>query len=103
MNFNGIKIAPTDIEMALQSHPDVRQAIAFVIDHPLHQDIPCVAVTVARATPQQDLLEYARAKLGRRAPKLVMVLSEIPTMGVGKPDRKAVQQIALNLLGQRRS
>jgi acyl-coenzyme A synthetase/AMP-(fatty) acid ligase len=101
MNFNGIKIAPIDIELALQSHPDVRQAIAFGIDHPVHQDYPCVAVTVVRATSEQDLLRYARTKLGRRAPKLVMVLSEIPTMGVGKPDRKAVRQIALNLLSQR--
>jgi acyl-coenzyme A synthetase/AMP-(fatty) acid ligase len=100
MNFNGIKIAPTDIEMALQSHPDVRQAIAFVIDHPLHQDYPCVAVTVAKAASQQDLLKYAHAKLGRRAPKLVMVLPEMPTMGVGKPDRKAVRQIALSLLAK---
>jgi acyl-coenzyme A synthetase/AMP-(fatty) acid ligase len=102
MNFNGIKIAPIDIEMALQSHPDVRQAIAFVIDHPVHQDYPCAAVTVARAASEQDLLRYARTKLGRRAPKLVMVLSEIPTMDVGKPDRKAIRQIALNLLGQKR-
>jgi cyanophycin synthetase len=102
INFNGIKIAPIDIETALQSHPDVRQAIAFVVDHPVHQDFPCVAVTVVRATPERDLLKYAQTKLGRRAPKLVMVLSEIPTMGVGKPDRKAVRQIALNLLGQQR-
>ena len=102
MNFNGIKIAPVDIELALQSHPDVRQAIAFALGHPVHQDYPCAAVTVVRAASEQDLLRYARTKLGRRAPKLVMVLSEIPTMGVGKPDRKAVRQIALNLLGQRR-
>ena len=102
MNFNGIKIAPIDIEMALQSHPDVRQAIAFVIDHPAHQDIPCVAVTVAKATSEDDLKKFAVTKLGRRAPKLVMVLSEMPVMAVGKPDRKAIRQIALNMLEQQR-
>ncbi len=102
MNFNGIKIAPADIEMALQSHPDVRQAIAFVIDHPVHQDYPCVAVTVVKDTSEEDLLRHAQMKLGRRAPKLVMVLPEMPTLGVGKPDRKAVRQLALNLLVQRR-
>ncbi len=100
MNFNGIKIAPIDIEMALQSHPDVRQAISFMIDHPVHQDYPCVAVTVANAVSEEELLRHAQAKLGRRAPKLVMVLSEMPTVGVGKPDRKAVRQIALNFLQQ---
>ena len=103
MNFNGIKIAPVDIEMALQSHPHVREAISFVIDHPLHQDIPCVAVTVVKAISEEDLQRFAVTKLGRRAPKLVMVLSEMPTMGIGKPDRNAIRQIALNLLGQQRS
>jgi len=101
MNVNGIKIAPIDIEMALQSHPNVRQAIAFGIDHPVHQNYPCVAVTVVSAASQQDLLKYARAKLGRRAPRLVMVLPEMPTLGVGKPDRKAIRQMALSLLAQR--
>ena len=102
INFNGIKIAPIDIEVALQSHPDVRQAIAFMIDHPLHQDIPCVAVTVVKATSEHDLQKFAVTKLGRRAPKLVMVLPEMPTMGIGKPDRNAIRQIALNMLGQQR-
>lgn len=102
INFNGIKIAPIDIEMALQSHPDVRQAIAFMIDDPLHQDIPCVAVTVVKAISEVDLQRFAVTKLGRRAPKLVMVLSEMPTMGMGKPDRNTIRQIALNLLEKRR-
>ena len=102
INFNGIKIAPIDIEVALQSHPDVRQAIAFMIDNPLHQDIPCVAVTVVKAISEVDLQRFAATKLGRRAPKLVMVLPEMPTMGIGKPDRNAIRQIALNLLEQPR-
>jgi cyanophycin synthetase len=102
INFNGIKIAPIDIEVALQSHPDVRQAIAFMIDHPLHQDIPCVAVTVVKATSEEGLQRFGVTKLGRRAPKVVMILPEMPTMGMGKPDRNAIRQIALNLLAQRR-
>ena len=102
INFNGIKIAPIDIEQALQSHPDVRQAIAFMIDHPQHQDIPCVAVTLVKATSEQDLLRYAQSKLGRRAPRLVIMLSEMPTMGIGKPDRNAIRKLALNLLKKQR-
>lgn len=102
INFNGIKIAPIDIEMALQSHPDVRQAVAFMIDHPVHQDIPCVAVTVLRATSEEGLQRFGVAKLGRRAPKLVMILPEMPTMGIGKPDLNAIRKTALDFLSQQR-
>lgn len=103
INFNGIKIAPIDIEMALQSHPDVREAIAFMIDHPVHQDIPCVAVTVLKATSEEGLQRFAVARLGRRAPKLVMILPEMPTIGIGKPDRNAIRQMALDFLNQPRT
>lgn len=80
----------------------VQQAVSFAIPDPVRQDIPCAAVTVVKATSEEDLLKYAAAKLGRCAPKLVMVLAEMPVRGIGKPDRNAIRQIAMKLLDKQR-
>jgi acyl-coenzyme A synthetase/AMP-(fatty) acid ligase len=98
INFNGMKIAPVDIEAALHKHPAVKEVVAFALPHPVHQDVPCAAVTTVATASGADLRRFARTMLGRRAPQLVAVLPEIPVRGIGKPDLDQIRSIVLSRL-----
>ena len=101
MNFDGIKIAPSDIEDALGSHACVQQAVAFALSHSEHQDVPCVAVTLRKAESEEELKRYARSILAERAPQFVFIVPQIPVKGIGKPDIGALRKLAVALLRER--
>ena len=103
MNFDGIKIAPADIEDALESHPCVQQAVAFAFPHPEHQDVPCVAVTLRTPEREEELKRFARGKLAERAPQFVFIVPQIPVKGIGKPDIGALRKLALERERERSS
>ena len=86
MIMNGINIYPAEIEQVLSTHPDVRDAAAMPVHHPVHQDVPCCAVALhpgARSS-EVDLLEWARVRMGPRGPRSVLVLDLIPRNHDGK-------------------
>jgi acyl-CoA synthetase (AMP-forming)/AMP-acid ligase II len=101
MNFDGIKIAPIDIEDALTSHPGVQQAVAFALSHREHQDIPCAAVTVRKGESVEDLKRFAKIRLAERAPRFVFIVPQIPVKGIGKPDIGALRRLAVERLRER--
>jgi acyl-coenzyme A synthetase/AMP-(fatty) acid ligase len=103
MNFDGIKIAPADIEDALESHPCVQQAVAFAFPHPEHQDVPCVAVILRTPESEEELKRFARGKLAERAPQFVFIVPQIPVKGIGKPDIGALRKLALERLREKPS
>ena len=99
LNFNGVKIAPVDIENCLLSHPAVSEAVAFSIRHNFFQDVPMVAVTLVEKVTQSQLLNFADDKLRARSPRAAIIVNKIPVMGIGKPDRQALREIAKQQLG----
>jgi acyl-coenzyme A synthetase/AMP-(fatty) acid ligase len=103
MNFDGIKIAPADIEEGLASHPGVQQAVAFALSHREHQDIPCVAVTVRKDESEEELKRFAKSRLAERAPQFVFIVPQIPVKGIGKPDIGALRRLAVERLMERSS
>ena len=95
MNFDGVKIVPTDIETALLEHPAVAEAAAFPLPSDLHQDIPGAAVVLRQATAVEDLLAFCRERLGVRAPRTVFVLPALPRNPAGKVlKRELIRQLA---------
>jgi acyl-CoA synthetase (AMP-forming)/AMP-acid ligase II len=86
MIMNGINIYPAEIEQVLNAHPDVRDAAAMPVHHPVHQDVPLCAVALnpGARTSEVDLLEWARVRLGPRGPRRVLVLDSIPRNHDGK-------------------
>ena len=101
MNFDGIKIAPADIEDVLESHPGVQQAVAFALPHRERQDVPCAAVTVRQNISEKALKQFARSKLAERAPQFVFIVPQIPVKGIGKPDIGALRKLAVERLKER--
>lgn len=84
INFDGVKIAPLDIEAVLLAHPAVVEAAAFPMPSRIHQQVPVAAVTVRTATSTEELLAFARGRLGTRGPAQVVVLPTLPKNKMGK-------------------
>lgn len=95
MIMNGINIYPAEIESVMKSHPQVVDAKAFPLKHPLHQDIPvCVVVPSAESSlNERVLLQFAREHLGSHAPQLVFTIAELPRNEEGKVARPALMNL----------
>ncbi len=97
MNFDGIKIMPTDIEEALLRHPAVVEAAAFPARSQRHQNIPMAAVTVRSPVTPEELLDYTKDLLGLRAPVLISVEPVLPKNEMGKVVKR---ELAVRLAGK---
>ena len=101
MILNGINIYPAEIEQAMLSHPAVADAVALPLKHRVANDVPVCAVVLKdhERVSEQDLLEYARGKLGSHRPKRVAILDAIPRNEHGKVQRAALAQAVAARLG----
>jgi long-chain acyl-CoA synthetase len=84
INYDGTKIYPIDIELALQQHPAVAEAAAFPVVVDGYRQRPVAAVILeAPATPEQ-LLAFCRERLGPRSPRDIHILDAFPRNAIGK-------------------
>ncbi|MER5736805.1 amino acid adenylation domain-containing protein [Streptomyces sp. NPDC002262] len=96
IKLRGVRVEPAEVEAALQSHPDVRQALVSVTaDEP--EDRHLVAYLTARPgrTPDEDAL---RAHVGdllpaQMVPTVFVVLDEMPLTPHGKVDRAGLPPV----------
>jgi acyl-coenzyme A synthetase/AMP-(fatty) acid ligase len=84
MNFDGVKIAPADIEAALMKHPAVVEAAAFPLPSALHQDLPAAAVVLRHDTPAPRLIAFCQELLGARRSQVVAIVRALPRSAAGK-------------------
>jgi cyanophycin synthetase len=105
MNMNGINIYPAEIERVLISHPAIRDATAFPLHHPIHQDIPICAVmfNASYSVSERELLRFAAQRLGARGPKRILALENIPRNEHGKVMRHQLIHEIGELLGSTRT
>lgn len=96
MNLNGIKIAPVEIERALERHPAVKAVAAFPLRSAVHGEIPVVAVELAQdaRADERELQRFAREALGLRAPRRVMIVEALPATLQGKVDLRRLAEMA---------
>jgi long-chain acyl-CoA synthetase len=95
MILNGINIFPSAIEDTLESHPDVREAVAFAVKSRIHGEIPVAAVVLSAQAQNREiahLLDHCRQMLGVRGPRQILVVESIPRNPAGKPLRRELAQ-----------
>lgn len=100
INRGGTKIAPREVEAALQQHPGVAEAAAFAVPHPtLGEDVAAaVIVHPEHKVTGAELRRYARSRLMlSKAPARVFVVAELPRGSFGKVDRRALAEMALSM------
>jgi len=98
INRAGLKIHPEDIDILLESHPDVKEACAFSIPDEIAGEIVGVAVCIEddMDLDMSVLKEWCQERLSReKVPEKWFVLPEIPKTDRGKINRFNVSKVCL--------
>lgn len=94
---DGSNIFPQEVEAALVEHPSVASAGVIGIHDLVHGETVRAYVTVTADTERpsmQELIRFARARVGYKAPEEIVFLDEMPLTATGKQDRTALKRIA---------
>lgn len=95
---DGSNISPQEVEDALLQHPAVAMAGVVGVRDLVHGENVCAYVTLKPDTPaptEQELIQFARARVGYKAPEKIEFLPEMP-LNTGKIDRRALKMLAAN-------
>jgi O-succinylbenzoic acid--CoA ligase len=89
----GENIHPREIEVVLEAHADVNEAIVLGKDDERLGQVP-VAFVLGNSPEPEDLRQWCRGRLaGFKVPQLIHVLDEFPRAGLGKIDRGALRDL----------
>ena len=99
----GLKVAPALVEGVLVQHPGVAEAAVIGVED-AHWGQRLVAAVVPAEGAGELTLAELRAHVGARlaahaAPRQLVVLRRLPLRGPGKPDRRALQDLARQASG----
>jgi O-succinylbenzoic acid--CoA ligase len=93
----GLNVAPAEVEAILTGLPGVAAACVVGLPDPEWGERVTAVVTPAdpRRPPDPGALRVAAQRLltGAQVPKEIILFDALPLHGVGKPDRKAVQNM----------
>jgi cyclohexanecarboxylate-CoA ligase len=97
----GENIASAEVERLLELHPGVRQAVVVGCpDERLGERVAAFVVGDSRLDVQECQQWFSEQGVARfKTPELVVHVDEIPLLGMGKPDRSALQARAAKLAG----
>jgi fatty-acyl-CoA synthase len=101
INTGGEKVFPEEVEEALKTHPEVRDAVVVGVPDPRFGERICAVVEPAtgRALTLSDLSEHVRAQLAAyKAPRELVLVESIGRAPNGKVDYKAIKERALGAL-----
>lgn len=94
INRGGVKVSPTEVDIAFMQHPAVREAATFAVSHPsLGQDVvTAIVLHEPGATTVQALRGYALEHLlPFKVPSSVVLVDKIPKNSMGKISRGALK------------
>jgi long-chain acyl-CoA synthetase len=94
---DGSNICPQEVEEALLEHAAVESAGVIGIHDAVHGENVRAYITIKeRATrpTSQELIRFARARVGYKAPEEIAVLDAMPLNATGKVDRVALKRLA---------
>ena len=93
INRGGEKIAPREIDEVLESHPAVKEAVAFGVPHPTWGEEVAAAVVLVAPATEKELLAYSRERLADfKVPKRLHIVESIPRTPTGKVQRRFVAE-----------
>jgi acyl-CoA synthetase (AMP-forming)/AMP-acid ligase II len=93
INRGGEKIAPREIDEALESHPAVKEAVCFGVPHPTWGEEVAAAVVLTEPVPEKELIAHCRGLLAEfKVPRRVHIVESIPRTPTGKVQRRFVAE-----------
>ncbi len=96
INRGGEKIGPVEVETALLDHPQVAQAAAFGMAHPMLGEEVAAAVVLREGgtAGEGELREFVSAKLAHfKVPRKIVILEAIPKGPTGKLQRIGLAKV----------
>jgi acyl-CoA synthetase (AMP-forming)/AMP-acid ligase II len=91
INRGGEKIAPREIDEALEAHPAVKEAVSFGVPHPTWGEQVAAAVVTKAPVTEKELLAFCRARLADfKVPSRLYFVDAIPKTPTGKIQRRFV-------------
>ena len=98
---DGSNINPQEIEGVLLEHPSVESAGVIGIHDVIHGENVRAYITLredAERLSELELIRFARARVGYKAPEEIVVLEEMPRTATGKLDRSGLKRMAESAL-----
>ena len=94
---DGSNISPQEVEEALLEHPAVEEAGVIGIHDAVHGENVRAYVELKKGAPRvtaTELIQFARARVGYKAPEDIVFLDTMPLNPTGKVDRTALKKMA---------
>ena len=94
INRGGVKVSPSEVDLAFMQHPAVREAATFAVSHPsLGEDVvTAIVLHEPGSTSVQALRAYAlQHLLPFKVPSSVVLVDEIPRNALGKVSRGSLR------------
>lgn len=101
---DGSNVSPQEIEDVLLEHPSVDSVCVIGIRDEIHGENVRAYITLREGCerpPDVELIRFARAKVGYKAPEEIVVLDEMPSTATGKVDRAGLKRMAEAALHRR--
>ncbi|MCR5089634.1 MAG: acyl--CoA ligase [Oscillospiraceae bacterium] len=95
INYNGIKIAPEEIEEVAVDYPEVTDAACVPYPDRVAGQIPVLYISVRNESlfDKMDYMQFLRSRVdGNKFPKRVSIIEKIPRTANGKIRRKDLMQ-----------
>jgi acyl-CoA synthetase (AMP-forming)/AMP-acid ligase II len=95
-------INPEDVEDAIASHPAVASVGVVGVHDLMHGENVWAYITLredADRPTSQDIIRFARDRVGYKAPEVIVVIDEMPLNATGKVDRRALKGMAADRVG----
>ncbi|HSE88230.1 MAG TPA: class I adenylate-forming enzyme family protein [Candidatus Binatia bacterium] len=99
---DGSNICPQEVEDALLEHAAVESAGVIGIHDLIHGENVRAYITLkegAQRPTVQELIRFARARVGYKAPEMIFVLDKMPLNPTGKVDRSELKRMAAEHTG----
>lgn len=93
----GANVSPREVELVLESFPDIAHALVFGLPHlEMEEEVTAVIVPAPGATPDADSIRTRAHKelSSYKVPTRIEILtgeSDVPWLGSGKPDKLALK------------
>ena len=94
---DGSNISPQEVEEAVMTHPAVSLAGVVGVPDDVHGESVWAFVTLkddVDAPSDQEIIGFARQRIGYKAPQRILVLDEMPINATGKVDRMTLKKRA---------
>ena len=92
----GYNVYPREIELVLESHPDIAIAAVVEVPDPLYFQVGhAFLVPGSRVVFENEILNFLRERLANyKVPKKIHIIDSMPMLAIGKIDRTNLKRLA---------